>query len=84
MEIRISLQKYNTNNNTHYPLSATTLLSNRGTRIVDNNNHSFQIDSEEEKFLEERYAEEMAKKLPQGTDKTPGLLQDIVAGLPDR
>lgn len=43
-----------------------------------------QIDSEEEKFLEERYAEEMAKKTPQGTDKTPGLLQDIVKGLPDR
>lgn len=43
-----------------------------------------QVDSEEEKFLEERYAEEMAKSLPQGTDKTPGILQDIVAGLPQR
>lgn len=44
----------------------------------------FQVDSEEEKFLEERYAEKMAKSLPQGTDKTPGLLQNLVAGLPDR
>lgn len=42
------------------------------------------MDSEEERISDEKYAEELAKKLPQGTDKTPEVLKGAVKGLPDK
>lgn len=40
---------------------------------------SLQVDSDEEK-----YASDLAKKFPQGTDKTPEVLEDALKGLPDK
>lgn len=42
------------------------------------------MDSEEEKNLEEKYVDEMAKSLPQGTDKTPEILDSALSGLSTR
>lgn len=42
------------------------------------------VDSEEEKLPEEKYVEEMAKTIPQGTDKTPVVLSEVLSGLPDK
>ncbi|XP_058457081.1 phosphatidate cytidylyltransferase, photoreceptor-specific [Malaya genurostris] len=42
------------------------------------------VDSEEEKLPDEKYVEELAKSLPQGTDKTPEVLGQALSGLPDR
>lgn len=47
-------------------------------------NFFLQIDSEEEKIPEEKFVEELAKNLPQGTDKTPELLDSALKDLPDR
>lgn len=44
----------------------------------------FQVDSEEEKIPEEKFVEELAKNLPQGTDKTPEILDSALKDLPDR
>lgn len=44
----------------------------------------FKIDSEEEKIPEEKYVDEMAKNLPQGTDKTPEVLDAALSGLSAR
>lgn len=33
---------------------------------------------------DEKYVEELAKKLPQGTDKTPEVLEEALKGLPDK
>lgn len=43
-----------------------------------------QVDSEEERLPEEKYVKELAKKLPQGTDKTPEVLEEALKGLPDK
>lgn len=43
-----------------------------------------QIDSEEERLTDEKYVEELAKTLPQGTDKTPEVLEGALKGLPDK
>lgn len=43
-----------------------------------------QVDSEEERMPDEKYVEDMAKKLPQGTDKTPEVLEEALKGLPDK
>lgn len=43
-----------------------------------------QVDSEEERLPDEKYVEELAKKLPQGTDKTPEVLEEALKGLPDK
>lgn len=43
-----------------------------------------QVDSEEERLPDEKYVDEMAKKLPQGTDKTPEVLEGALKGLPDK
>lgn len=42
------------------------------------------MDSEEEKIPEEKFVEELAKNLPQGTDKTPEILDAALKDLPDR
>jgi phosphatidate cytidylyltransferase len=42
------------------------------------------VDSEEEKFAEDKYIDDLAKKLPQGTDKTPEVLDSALKGLSDR
>lgn len=42
------------------------------------------MDSEEEKVLEEKYVDELAKTLPQGTDKTPEILDSALSGLSSR
>lgn len=42
------------------------------------------MDSEEERLPDEKYVEELAKKLPQGTDKTPEVLEEALKGLPDK
>lgn len=43
-----------------------------------------QVDSEEERLPDEKYIDELSKKLPQGTDKTPEVLNSALSGLPDR
>lgn len=42
------------------------------------------MDSEEERLPDEKYVENLAKTLPQGTDKTPEVLTDALKGLPDK
>lgn len=42
------------------------------------------MDSEEERLPDEKYVEDLAKKLPQGTDKTPEVLEEALKGLPDK
>lgn len=44
----------------------------------------FQVDSEEERLPDEKYVDELAKTLPQGTDKTPEVLEGALKGLPDK
>lgn len=44
----------------------------------------FQIDSEEEKSPEDKYVKELSKNLPQGTDKTPEVLDSALKGLSDK
>ncbi|TMW41977.1 hypothetical protein DOY81_012943, partial [Sarcophaga bullata] len=39
------------------------------------------VDSEEEKLPEEKFVEELAKTLPQGTDKTPEILDSALKGI---
>ncbi|XP_055687909.1 phosphatidate cytidylyltransferase, photoreceptor-specific-like [Lutzomyia longipalpis] len=56
-----------------------TLQSPNSPTTADSSDH---VDSEEEKLPEEKYVEEMAKNLQQGTDKVPHLLETIVSGLP--
>ncbi|XP_055383772.1 phosphatidate cytidylyltransferase, photoreceptor-specific [Condylostylus longicornis] len=41
-------------------------------------------DSEDDKIPEEKYINELAKNLPQGTDKTPKILDTTLKGLPDK
>ncbi|XP_049296531.1 phosphatidate cytidylyltransferase, photoreceptor-specific isoform X1 [Anopheles funestus] len=51
---------------------------------TENSDH---VDSEtetEERLPEEKYVEEMAKNLPQGTNKMPEVLGQALSGLPDR
>lgn len=43
-----------------------------------------QVDSEDERLQNEKYVDELAKKLPQGTDKTPEVLEEALKGLPDK
>ena len=42
------------------------------------------IDSEDDKSPEEKYVEEMSKVIPQGTDKTPEVLDSALKGLSAR
>lgn len=44
----------------------------------------FQVDSEEERLSDEKYVEKLSKTLPQGTDKTPEVLEEALKGLPDK
>ncbi|KAH8294229.1 hypothetical protein KR054_009593 [Drosophila jambulina] len=53
----------------------------RNSSAADSSDH---VDSEEEKIPEEKFVEELAKNLPQGTDKTPELLDSALKDLPDR
>ncbi|XP_058120260.1 phosphatidate cytidylyltransferase, photoreceptor-specific isoform X2 [Anopheles ziemanni] len=51
---------------------------------TENSDH---VDSEtetEERLPDEKYVDEMAKKLPQGTNKMPEVLGQALSGLPDR
>ncbi|XP_040168165.1 phosphatidate cytidylyltransferase, photoreceptor-specific [Anopheles arabiensis] len=51
---------------------------------TENSDH---VDSEtetEERMPDEKYVDEMAKKLPQGTNKMPEVLGYVLSGLPDR
>lgn len=42
------------------------------------------FDSEDDKSPEEKYVEEMSKIIPQGTDKTPEVLDSALQGLSAR
>jgi hypothetical protein len=42
------------------------------------------IDSEDDKSPEEKYVEEMSNVIPQGTDKTPEVLDSALKGLSAR
>lgn len=42
------------------------------------------MDSEDDRLSDEKYVEELAKKLRQGTDKTPEVLEGALKGFPDR
>uniref|UniRef100_A0A1A9X0G9 Phosphatidate cytidylyltransferase n=1 Tax=Glossina brevipalpis TaxID=37001 RepID=A0A1A9X0G9_9MUSC len=48
---------------------------------ADSSDH---IDSEEEKLPEEKFVDELANTIPQGTDKTPEILDSALKDLPDR
>ncbi|XP_031641066.1 phosphatidate cytidylyltransferase, photoreceptor-specific isoform X2 [Contarinia nasturtii] len=54
---------------------------NSGLTTADSSDH---VDSEEERLPDEKYVEKLAKKLPQGTDKTPEVLEEALKGLPDK
>ncbi|TMW45468.1 hypothetical protein DOY81_009451, partial [Sarcophaga bullata] len=53
----------------------------RNSSAAESSDH---VDSEEEKLPEEKFVEELAKTLPQGTDKTPEILDSALKDLPDR
>ncbi|XP_013201131.1 phosphatidate cytidylyltransferase, photoreceptor-specific [Amyelois transitella] len=55
-----------------------------GNEKVEAAGESDHVDSEEEKVLEEKYVDELAKNLPQGTDKTPEILDSALSGLSSR
>ncbi|KOB75688.1 Phosphatidate cytidylyltransferase [Operophtera brumata] len=55
-----------------------------GNEKMETAGESDHVDSEEEKNIEEKYVDEMAKILPQGTDKTPELLDSALSGLSTR
>lgn len=61
---------------------------NEITSIIDVNynffNFFFQVDSEEERLPDEKYVNDLSKTLPQGTDKTPEVLEEALKGLPDK
>lgn len=42
------------------------------------------MDSEDDPLSDEKYVKELAKKLPQGTEKTPEVLEEALKGLPDK
>ncbi|XP_055319957.1 phosphatidate cytidylyltransferase, photoreceptor-specific [Sitodiplosis mosellana] len=52
-----------------------------GLTTADSSDH---VDSEEERLPDEKYVKDLAKKLPQGTDKTPEVLEEALKGLPDK
>lgn len=63
----------------------TIIFTHRNWTLIFYHVNSFlQVDSEEEKIPEEKFVEELAKNLPQGTDKTPELLDSALKDLPDR
>lgn len=43
-----------------------------------------QVDSEDERIRDEKYVGDLSKTLPQGTDKTPEVLEEALKGLPDK
>lgn len=49
-----------------------------------NNFFLLQVDSEEERLPNEKEINKMAKNLPQGTDKTPEILDSALKGVSDR
>lgn len=55
-----------------------------GNQKIEAAVESDHVDSEEEKVLEEKYVDELAKSLPQGTDKTPEILDSALSGLSTR
>ncbi|KAH9630618.1 hypothetical protein HF086_007042 [Spodoptera exigua] len=55
-----------------------------GNDKLENAGESDHVDSEEEKNIEEKYVDELAKSLPQGTDKTPEILDSALSGLSSR
>ncbi|KAG6462656.1 hypothetical protein O3G_MSEX013394 [Manduca sexta] len=55
-----------------------------GNEKLETAGESDHVDSEEEKVLEEKYVDELAKTLPQGTDKTPEILDSALSGLSSR
>ena len=42
------------------------------------------MDSEEEKLIEEKDVDEMAKNMPSGTNKPPEVLSSALSGLPEK
>lgn len=52
--------------------------------LMDIHFYISKIDSEEEKIADEKYIDDMAKNLPQGTDKTPEVLDAALSGLSAR
>ncbi|KAH8379142.1 hypothetical protein KR009_003250 [Drosophila setifemur] len=62
-------------------ISASTSEANKRNSAADSSDH---VDSEEEKIPEEKFVDELAKNLPQGTDKTPEILDSALKDLPDR
>lgn len=43
-----------------------------------------QADTDDERLPDDKYVDELAKTLPQGTDKTPEVLEEALKGLPDK
>lgn len=45
---------------------------------------NFQVDSDDDRIPDEKYIEDLSKKLPQGTDKTPEVLETALQGVSPR
>lgn len=69
------------NDNESEPVAPKGDLQKRDSLTAESSDH---IDSEEEKLPDEKYVEELAKTIPQGTDKTPEMLGSALKDLPDR
>ena len=52
--------------------------------IPTNISDYLQIGSDEEKTPDDKYDKDLSKKLPQGTEKRPEVLNSALKGLPDR
>uniref|UniRef100_A0A1B0GFE8 Phosphatidate cytidylyltransferase n=1 Tax=Glossina morsitans morsitans TaxID=37546 RepID=A0A1B0GFE8_GLOMM len=58
-----------------------TEAEKRNSSAADSSDH---IDSEEERLPEEKFVDDLSKSIPQGTDKTPEILDSALKDLPDR
>lgn len=43
-----------------------------------------QVDSDDDRIPDEKFIDDLAKKLPQGTDKTPEVLETALQGVSPR
>lgn len=68
----------------HHQIFSYTIKKNRFFNFLFCFVTHEQLDSEEERLPDEKYVENLAKTLPQGTDKTPEVLTDALKGLPDK
>lgn len=54
------------------------------TDLLIDKKKKLQVDSDDDRIPDEKYIEDLSKKLPQGTDKTPEVLETALQGVSPR